>query len=136
MIDLNSTSAEGDRNIIGGFVEFYSPIVSPEMTIPGINHLEAQVAVRADGYSDFGTTVNPKIALAWRPVPDWLLVRASFSTGFRATSLVQSSTGSLTFSQDLQDTTRFAVTGAPEDESSSVQILSGGNPDLDAEDSG
>ena len=93
------------------------------------------MAVRADGYSDFGSTVNPKIALAWRPVPDWLLVRASFSTGFRAPSLVQSSTGSLTFSQDLQDTTRFAVTGAPEDESSSVQILSGGNPDLDAEDS-
>ena len=135
VIDLNSTSADGDRNVIGGFVEFYSPIVSPEMTIPGINHLEAQVAVRADGYSDFGSTVNPKIALAWRPVPDWLLVRASFSTGFRAPSLVQSSTGSLTFSQDLQDTTRFAVTGAPEDESSSVQILSGGNPDLDAEDS-
>jgi outer membrane receptor protein involved in Fe transport len=135
VIDLNSTSADGDRNVIGGFVEFYAPIVSPEMTIPAINHLEAQVAVRADGYSDFGSTVNPKIALAWRPVPDWLLVRASFSTGFRAPSLVQSSTGSLTFSQDLQDTTRFAVTGAPEDESSSVQILSGGNPNLDAEDS-
>ena len=135
VIDLNSTSADGDRNVIGGFVEFYAPIVSPEMTIPAINTLEAQVAVRADGYSDFGSTVNPKIALAWRPVPDWLLVRASFSTGFRAPSLVQSSTGSLTFSQDLQDTTRFAVTGAPEDESSSVQILSGGNPDLDAEDS-
>jgi iron complex outermembrane receptor protein len=73
--------------------------------------------------------------LAWRPVPDWLLLRGSYSTGFRAPSLVQSSTGSLTFSQELQDTRRFEVTGAPEDESSAIQILSGGNPNLDAEDS-
>lgn len=135
VIDLNSTSANGHRNVLGGFAEFYAPIISPEMEIPGINHLEAQVAVRGDGYSDFGSTVNPKVGLAWRPIPDWLLVRASYSTGFRAPSLVQSSTGSLTFSQDLQDTTRFKVTGAPEDESSSIQILSGGNPNLTAEES-
>ncbi len=135
VIDLNSTSANGARDVIGGFAEFFAPLVSPEMQIPGINHLELQVAVRGDGYSDFGSTVNPKVGLAWRPLPEWLLVRASYSTGFRAPSLVQSSTGSLTFSQELQDTTRFAVTGAPEDESSSIQILSGGNPDLDAEES-
>ncbi len=135
VIDLNSTSASGSRDVIGGFVEFYAPIISSEMQIPGIDGLEAQFALRGDGYSDFGSTVNPKIGLAWRPVPDWLVVRASYSTGFRAPSLVQSSTGSLTFSQDLQDTTRFLVTGAPEDESSSIQILSGGNPDLDAEES-
>ena len=48
---------------------------------------------------------------------------------------MQSSTGSLTFSQELRDGRRFAVTGSSEDESSAVQILSGGNPDLDSEDS-
>ncbi|CAN5535773.1 TonB-dependent receptor [soil metagenome] len=135
VIDLNSTSARGSRNVIGGFAEFYAPIISPEMEIPGVDRLEAQVAVRGDGYSDFGSTVNPKVGLAWRPGPDWVLLRASYSTGFRAPSLVQSSTGSLTFSQELQDTTRFVVTGNPEDESSSIQLLSGGNPDLDAEES-
>ena len=105
------------------------------MAVPGIHKLEAQFALRGENYSDFGSTVNPKIGLAWQPVADWVLFRASWSTGFRAPSLVQSSTGSLTFSQELRDTTRFAVTGAPEDESQSLQILSGGNPDLDAEDS-
>ena len=135
VIDLNSTSASGDRDIIAGFAEFYVPIISREMAIPGISSLEAQFAARAENYSDFGSTVNPKIGIAWRPIPDWLLLRASYSTGFRAPSLVQSSTGSLTFSQELQDTTRFAVTGAPEDESQPLQILSGGNPNLDAEDS-
>ena len=135
VIDLNFTSASGDRDIVAGFAEFYAPIVSNQMAIPGIHKLEAQFAVRAENYSDFGSTINPKIGLAWQPVPDWLLVRASWSTGFRAPSLVQSSTGSLTFSQELRDTRRFEVTGLPEDESSALQILSGGNPDLDAEDS-
>ena len=135
VIDLNSTSASGDRDIVAGSAEFYIPIVSEQMAIPAIHSLEAQFAVRGEHYSDFGSTVNPKIGLAWQPVPDWLLLRASYSTGFRAPSLVQSSTGSLTFSQELQDTTRFKVTGAPEDESQSIQILSGGNPNLDAEDS-
>jgi len=135
VIDLNFTSASGDRDIIAGFAEFYVPIVSNQMAIPGIHKLEAQVAVRAENYSDFGSTINPKIGLAWQPVPDWLLVRGSWSTGFRAPSLVQSSTGSLTFSQELRDTRRFAVTGLPEDESSALQVFSGGNPDLDAEDS-
>ena len=135
VIDLNSTSASGDRDIVAGFAEFYAPIVSNQMAIPGVHKLEAQFAVRAENYSDFGSTVNPKIGLAWQPIPDWLLVRASWSTGFRAPSLVQSSTGSLTFSQELRDTRRFEVTGLPEDESSALQILSGGNPDLDSEDS-
>ena len=135
VIDLNSTSASGDRDIIAGFAEFYVPIFSPQMAVPGLSSLEMQFAVRGENYSDFGSTVNPKVGLAWRPVPDWLLLRASWSTGFRAPSLVQSSTGTLTFSQELRDSRRFDVTGAPEDESQAIQILSGGNPDLDAEDS-
>ena len=107
VIDLNSTSASGDRDIVAGFAEFYLPIVSSEMGIPGLNKLEAQIAVRGENYSDFGSTVNPKFGLAWRPVPDWILLRGSYSTGFRAPSLVQSSTGSLTFSQELMDGRRL-----------------------------
>jgi iron complex outermembrane receptor protein len=135
VIDLNSTSASGDRDVIAGFAEFYVPIFSQDMAAPGFTSLDMQVAVRGENYSDFGSTVNPKVGLAWRPVPDWLLFRASWSTGFRAPSLLQSSTGTLTFSQELRDSRRFNVTGAAEDESQPIQILSGGNPDLDAEDS-
>lgn len=135
VVDLNSTGATGDRDIIAGFAELYAPIISEEMAVPGFHRLEIQAAVRAENYSDFGSTVNPKIGLAWRPVRDWLLLRGSWSTGFRAPSLVQSSTGALTFSQELRDQRRFAVTGAPEDESQPIQILSGGNPNLDSEDS-
>lgn len=135
VIDLNSTSASGDRDVISGFMEFYAPLVSQEMEVPAVNNLEAQIAFRAENYSDFGSTVNPKIGIAWRPIPDWFLLRGSYGTGFRAPSLVQSFTGALTFSQELKDTRRFEVTGAPEDESSPLQVLSGGNPNLGAEES-
>jgi outer membrane receptor protein involved in Fe transport len=135
VIDLNNTSASGDRDVISGFGELYAPIISSEMEIPLINRLETHVALRVENYSDFGSSVNPKIGIAWRPIPDWVLFRASYGTGFRAPSLVQLYTGSLTFSQELQDTRRFAVTGAPEDESSPLQVLAGGNPNLGAEDS-
>lgn len=47
-----------------------------------------QTALRAENYSDFGSTVNGKIAASYRPV-DMLLLRGSASTGFRAPSLQQ-----------------------------------------------
>ena len=46
-------------------------------------------ATRAEHYSDFGSTVNGKLALRLRPAEHWLL-RTSVSSGFRAPSLAQS----------------------------------------------
>ena len=34
-----------------------------EADIPVVKNLEAQLAVRYDRYSDFGSSVNPKVAL-------------------------------------------------------------------------
>ena len=45
-------------------------------------------AVRYESYSDFGSTLDNKLALAFRPHEDMLL-RASASSGFRAPSLSQ-----------------------------------------------
>ncbi len=57
-----------------------------ELNIPILKNLEAQLAVRFDDYSDFGNTTNPKVALRWTPTKS-TLVRASYSTGFRAPTL-------------------------------------------------
>ncbi len=57
-----------------------------ELNIPLLRNLEAQVAVRFDDYSDFGNTTNPKVAMRWTPTKR-LLVRGSYSTGFRAPTL-------------------------------------------------
>ncbi|PTU64557.1 TonB-dependent receptor [Chromobacterium sp. Panama] len=57
-----------------------------ELDIPVIKHLDANLAVRYDHYSDSGSSVNPKVSLKYQPVPQ-LLLRTSASTGFRAPSL-------------------------------------------------
>src|SRR5204863_5380945 len=57
-----------------------------ELNVPIVKNLEAQLAVRYDDYSDFGNTVNPKIALRWQPRKE-LLVRGSYNTGYHAPTL-------------------------------------------------
>jgi iron complex outermembrane receptor protein len=59
-----------------------------EIGIPIFDELEVTAAVRADDYSGFGTTVNPKVTAKFRPV-DWLMFRGSYNTGFRVPTFNQ-----------------------------------------------
>lgn len=57
-----------------------------EMSLPFAKTLEAQVALRHDRYNDVGSTTNPKFGIRWNPQKE-LVLRGSYSTGFRAPSL-------------------------------------------------
>ena len=57
--------------------------VFAELNVPIMKDLEAQLAVRHDKYSDFGSTTNPKVALRWQPAKE-MIVRGSYNTGFHA----------------------------------------------------
>ena len=57
-----------------------------ELNVPLFRNLEMQLAVRTDNYSDFGRSTNPKVAVRYTPTRA-LLLRASYSTGFRAPTL-------------------------------------------------
>jgi iron complex outermembrane receptor protein len=59
-----------------------------ELSVPIIKDLDGDVAVRYDHYSDFGSTTNPKVSLRWQ-VANWLLLRASYNTGFLAPTLYE-----------------------------------------------
>jgi iron complex outermembrane receptor protein len=72
-----TSNTTGARSVAAAYTEFVIPVV---------RHLEAQVALREDHYSDFGNTFNPKVALRWQPSKEWLF-RASYGTGFRAPTL-------------------------------------------------
>jgi len=58
-----------------------------ELSLPLHKTFELQFAGRYDRYSDFGDTLNPKVALKWRPTPV-LMFRASAGTGFKAPDMV------------------------------------------------
>ena len=72
-----SSQGKGNRDIQSAFAEF---------SIPVFDDLEAQVAGRFDHFSDFGSTINPKVAVTYNAIEN-LLLRASWGTGFRAPSL-------------------------------------------------
>ena len=73
------TGSDGSRRVSSAFAE---------MSLQPIKKLEVQLALRADHYSDFGNTVNPKIAVSFRPA-DSLLLRGGYNTAFKAPTLPQ-----------------------------------------------
>ena len=68
----------GSRNVDSLFAEF---------SIPVLENLDFQAALRYENFSDVGSTTVPKLAFGWRPF-DPLLIRASWSEGFRVPNLV------------------------------------------------
>ena len=70
-------SVAGDRDVFSLFVE---------LSIPIMKNLDAQVAVRWDDYSDFGSNVSPKFGIRWQP-SSALLIRGSYGQGFQAPTI-------------------------------------------------
>jgi iron complex outermembrane receptor protein len=74
---LTDSSVEGTRKIQAAFIELDVPITKA---------LDLDISDRQDRYSDFGTTNNAKLSVRYQPV-DFLTLRGSASTGFRAPTL-------------------------------------------------
>jgi iron complex outermembrane receptor protein len=103
-----------------------------ELNVPLLRSLEANLAVRRDHYSDFGSTTNPKYSLRWQPTRD-LLLRTSYGTGFLAPSLYQLWTPNIqgVTATGLSDPVRCPVTGnVGIDCSTQFGVVFGGNPSL------
>ncbi len=108
--------------------------LSAELVLPLAPKLEAQLALRTDRYSDFGTHTSPKLALRWQP-EKWLLFRASAGTGFRAPSLPELYSAQTSVAGPLQpkDPKRCPVTQLAQDCFPEFAVLTGGNPALQPE---
>ncbi len=67
----------GARNVSALYAEIDAPVTKA---------LDLTGAIRVDRFSDFGSTVNPKISARWEASKQ-LMLRATASTGFRAPTL-------------------------------------------------
>ncbi|MDC8757465.1 TonB-dependent receptor [Janthinobacterium fluminis] len=88
IVNVGATSSKASRTVYSVYGEFNVPIVK---------QVEMQLALRGDHYSDFGTSYNPKLALAWRP-SSTVLVRGSATTSFKAPTLPQIASTTTAFS--------------------------------------
>lgn len=133
---------KGKRNVQAAYVEFAVPVVSQSMNIPLVRSIDLQIAGRAENYSDFGSVVKPKVAVAW-DIVDSLRFRGSYSEGFRAPNLEQTNTktyGRLATNNDYirceadLRARRITTFGACT-RSIGYSLLLSGNPDLQPEES-
>lgn len=74
---------DGSRTIAAVFGEAIFPIAK---------NLEVNTAARIDKYPNFAANLAPKIGVTYRPISD-LLVRSTYSQGFRAPNLAESGVG-------------------------------------------
>lgn len=97
-----SPDTKGSRNVTSAYLEFAVPIVSPDMDIPFVHNLEAQIAGRYESFSDAGDVAKPKVAMAW-DVIDGLRFRGSWAQGFKAPNLEQVNATLVTRSNSRRD---------------------------------
>ena len=93
LLNVFSSEVHGSRSV--------SAIFS-EIDVPIFKSLEADLALRAEKYSDAGNAFGPKLGLRFQPTAE-LLFRASASKGFRAPSLTEISTASATYNTVVSD---------------------------------
>jgi outer membrane receptor protein involved in Fe transport len=111
VLGFSSTSADAERDQYSAFAEFYVPLT---------DNLDLQLAGRFDDYDSFGSDFNPKIALRYQPL-DALILRANYSTSFRAPSLSQVGAGVLLSSYTVDcEVTPAACDGDPTESGESL----------------
>ncbi len=82
---ITSFREDAERDVDSAFAELYVPLFGAANARRGVQALSLSLAGRYDDYSDFGSTVNPKVGVSWKPLKT-LEVRSSYSTSFRAPS--------------------------------------------------
>ena len=80
------TRVDLSRDVFAGFAEVAMPLLAGSST-RGEPALEMSLAARYEDYSDFGTTLDPKVGLSWVPHPA-VRARATWGTSFKAPRLI------------------------------------------------
>jgi iron complex outermembrane receptor protein len=145
--DVPAQPTSGDYYVNEAYAELRVPLV---VRMPGADLLDLNGAVRVSDYSYLSPEVTGKVGMRWKPMGD-LMLRGSFSRGFRAPSIGEIYGSEARYDATildpcslLTDETPAAVRercielGVPADGSyeqfnQQIGVATGGNPDLDAE---
>ena len=129
VIGSAGNSAAGDRN---------RKAVYGELLVPVIEGLEVGAALRWDDYNDFGSAVTPSAHVRFNPTAaDWLVLRTSYNEGFKAPNLTQLYSKLSQSFNNVTDYPQCESQGVDPADCPTFQVenFTGGNPDLQAENS-
>ena len=110
---------DGARQSQAFFAEASVPIFGKPNALPGLRRLDFQVAGRYENRSPFSKSV-PKYSLSWVPVQP-VLLRASYSEGFRAPALTEYEVANTVSTTTITDPRRTPAS------TSGVQVTRGAN---------
>lgn len=131
----------GDYDLWEAYLELDVPLLA---NVTGFQSLDLSAAVRYSDYSTFGDATTTKLGLAWRPV-EQLLLRGTFSEGFRAPSILELFQGSRQTTFQAVDPCNGGGAGLPgcagvpatynqnQFGAGTIRGVVGGNPGLDPE---
>ncbi|MGQ0835349.1 MAG: TonB-dependent receptor plug domain-containing protein [Gammaproteobacteria bacterium] len=116
-----------DRRSSAAYAEFRLPLLGAPDAALFPDRLVLTLAGRYDDYSDFGSTFNPQYGLEWQPV-SFLLLRSAYGTSFRPPLLFN-------LHQPAQRRTTLIRDDRRGGQLTQYTAVTGGNPNLDAEES-
>lgn len=120
------TIFKSTRDTYAAFGELMIPVFGKPNALPGLRRFEVQLAARYQDEGDAGSNLVPKYGISWVPVRS-LLIRGSFSQGFRAPSLTETQIATVPpLNTNVNDPRRGGV-------STPVVVFRGPNPNLQAE---
>ena len=134
--DVLNSSPTGD---VSGSRDVLS--VFGEMQIPVTDSIDMQLAIRNENFSDYGNSTVGKIALGWQAA-EWINVRLSASTAFRAPNIIQVNEKTVVRSGTRYDRAAFQVNALQSvgnvidsDSRYGIQRMATGAENLEAEES-
>lgn len=119
----SGSAGRGERNFQAAFTE---------ISMFPVDDVEVQLAGRYDSFSDFGTTLNPKLSVSWQ-ASKAVLLRTSVGTGFRAPNLDSLYSGESYGNPAVLDRKGCANGVSGTCRSNQYELRSAGNPDLKEE---
>lgn len=76
------------REVLSIYGEIVAPLIGDANPAPGYRRVDLSIAGRFDHYSDFGSTINPKLGLSWEFIQG-VSFKGTFGTSFQAPLLSQ-----------------------------------------------
>jgi len=76
------------REVSSIYGEIVAPLIGDANPAPGYRRVDLSIAGRFDHYSDFGSTINPKLGLSWEFIQG-VSFKGTFGTSFQAPLLSQ-----------------------------------------------
>ncbi len=128
IIGLGFSAYEGRKDIKAAYAEVLAPVHKT---------IELSAALRQDKYPNISASTTPKVGAKWTPVKQFAL-RGTYSEGFRAPNIPESSAGGLAAFTNTRDPVRCpggvpAPGASAADCNIALAIITTGNPNLKPE---